>query len=252
MAFPNKTLKLYDIVWGNTVIKDQDIQRVIKHSSMQRIKKIWISTYGYLFNLLRNATRYDHSIGVYLLLKKFKASKNEQMAGLLHDVSHTAFSHVSTYAMLGKFDGVEFHDMVHDKIIKESGLEMLLLKLGYKAENRLHNHTHTLLENNLPDICADRIDYTSRDGLHLQILSKEQADTILKGITIKNNEFIFKDRDSAFVYSFTFYILNLMFYGSPSEAHFNNDFGNLVKYAVKIGVLNEKDWFTDDIFVLNK
>ncbi len=248
----SKKLKIYDIIWGNTEIDDFDIRKIIKHPSMQRIKKIWISTYGYLFNLLRNSTRYDHSIGVYLLLKKFKASKEEQVAGLIHDVSHTAFSHLSTYAMLGKFDGVEFHEMVHERIIKESGLEDLISKIGFNPENILHNKKHTMLENNLPDICADRLDYTIRDGLHLQILSRQQVEKILQGLTVKNHEFVFKNKESAFIYSFTFYVLNLMFYGSPSEAHFNNDFGNLVKYAVKSGVLNEKDWFTDDVFVVNK
>lgn len=38
-------------------------------------------------------SRYDHSVGVLVLLKKLGASLEEQVAGLLHDSSHTALSH---------------------------------------------------------------------------------------------------------------------------------------------------------------
>ena len=36
---------------------------------------------------------FEHSLGVYLLLRRLGADRREQVAGLLHDISHTAFSH---------------------------------------------------------------------------------------------------------------------------------------------------------------
>lgn len=45
-------------------------------------------------------TRYDHSLGVLYLLNYFRAPFEEQVSGLLHDISHTAFSHVSDYLLL--------------------------------------------------------------------------------------------------------------------------------------------------------
>jgi len=245
-------MKIYDVVWERQNITDKDITQIIKHPSFQRLKNIWISTYGYLFELKRNSTRYEHSLGVYLLLKHFNATKEEQVAGLIHDISHTALSHVSTYAFQGRYTGTEFHELQHNKFVKTSGLSELLVKLGYDVETLLHNKSHTLLDNELPDICADRIDYALRDGLHLQILSRQQVQQVLDGLKIYKNEFVFTNVDAAFTYSLNFYLLNLMFYGSPTEAHFNNDFGNLVKYAVKNNILKESDWFTDDVYLTNK
>lgn len=245
-------MMIYDVIWGNVDLQDNAIIKVIKHNAIQRLKRIWISTYGYLFDLKRNATRYDHSIGVYLLLKNFGASQMEQIAGLIHDVSHTALSHVSTYAFQGKYTGTEFHELQHKQFIESSGLSKLLLELGFDSNQLLHDSSYSLLENDLPDICADRIDYALRDGLHLQILSRQQVDQVLKSLKTHNKEFIFTDVASAFLYSFNFYLLNLMYYGSPAEAHFNNDFGNLVKYAVKNKILEESDWFTDDVILTNK
>lgn len=128
----------------------------------------------------------------------------------------------------------------------------LLITQGFQPDQILHDKKFTLLENELPDICADRIDYALRDGLHLQVLSRQQVAQVLSGLKIYNSEFVFSDIEAAFIYSFNFYLLNMMYYGSPAEAHFNNDFGNLIKYAVKNDVLKEKDWFTDDVTLTNK
>jgi hypothetical protein len=245
-------MKVFDLVWGKTEVVDEDILAILKHPAMERIKKIWISSYGYLFNLQRSSTRFEHSLGVYLLLRRFKASKREQLAGLIHDVSHTALSHLSTYAIQGKYTGEEFHELMQKKFILDSGLGDLLESLGYGSDELLHASSFALLENDLPDICADRLDYALRDGLHLQILSRQQADQIIHGLTVKDGEFMFSDENSAFLYSINFYLLNLMFYGSPAEAHFNNDFGALVNYSIKGGVLKEVDWFSDDIYLLGK
>lgn len=245
-------MNIYDVVWGNVKITDPAAIKIIKHSSFQRLKNIYISAYGYLYNLPRNSTRYDHSIGVYLLLNHFKVSKKEQIAGLIHDISHTALSHVSTYAMQGKYTGTEFHELQQEKFIKKSGLEKLLNSLGYSVADLLHTNKFSLLENDLPDICADRLDYALRDGLHLQILSRQQVDQVLDSIVIHNNEFVFSDVSAAFVYSFNFFLLNLMFYGCPAEAHFNNIFGDMIKYAITKGVLKESDWYSDDVALLGK
>jgi len=248
---PTKT-SIFDIIWGNTQIDDPNIYQLISHPALQRLKRIWISTYGYLFELKRNSTRYEHSMGVYLLLKHFNASIEEQIAGLIHDVSHTALSHVSTYAFLGKYEGEEFHELQHRRFFKESGLYDLVTQLGFDPEYISNENNFPLLENSLPDICADRLDYALRDGLHLQILSRQQVNKILQGLAIHNSEFVFANEESAFLYSFNFYLLNLLHYGSPAEAYFNNDFGDLVKYAVEAGVLLEEDWFSDDVYLLDK
>jgi uncharacterized protein len=245
-------MKFIDIIHGEVEITEPKVLEIIQHPAMQRIKQIWISAYGYLFEQKRNSTRYEHSLGVYLLLKKFQASEEEQIAGLIHDVAHTAFSHLSTYALQGKYEKKELHDLIQDKFMAESGLSDLLEKLGYKAQQLTAKENFPLLENELPDICADRIDYTIRDGLHLQLLSMQEAKLILAGLTVEDNEFVFTNVEAAFKYAFTLFLLNKQYYGSATEAHFNNDFGGLVKLAMHKGVLQETDWFSNDVDVIKK
>jgi len=65
-----------------------------------------------LIGVTNPTTRFDHSVGVMLLIRKLGAGSSpasallkEQVAALLHDVSHTAFSHVIDYVsvtMMGR------------------------------------------------------------------------------------------------------------------------------------------------------
>lgn len=243
-------MKITDIIWGDVKESSKEFSAIVKSKPFQRLKNIHISTYGYLFELKRNSTRYDHSIGVYLLLKKYGASREEQIAGLVHDIAHFAFSHLATYALQGKYTEVEIHDLVAEKFLEESGLKKLIEDLGFNYAKIIDKDSLTLLENKLPDICADRIDYAIRDALHLQIISRTQADLILEGLTIHQGEFVFNNIKSAFEYSFAFYLLNLQHYGSATEAHFNNDFGTLINLAIKKGILQDSDWLRDDLYII--
>ena len=85
---------IHDSVYGGTDITSEVILELINARSIQRLKGI--AQYGIPdeFYHRKNYSRYDHSVGVMLLLKRLGASEEEQIAGLLHDVSHTAFSHV--------------------------------------------------------------------------------------------------------------------------------------------------------------
>src|SRR5690606_2391072 len=108
----------------------------------------------------------------------------------------------------GKYTKVELHDRMQEQFLEESGLKDLIIELGYDYDNVVNKENFPLVENELPDICADRIDYTIRDGLHLQIITRQKADQILDGLTIYNNEFVFSNEKAAWEYSFAFYLLN--------------------------------------------
>ncbi len=47
------------------------------------------------FGVVPTFSRRDHCNGVWALLKRANVSLEEQVTGLLHDASHTAFSHLA-------------------------------------------------------------------------------------------------------------------------------------------------------------
>ena len=99
----NKTFQ--NIIIWNEKVDCADVMPVINSDVMQRLKDIDQSGAArYLGVKLPAFSRYEHSVGVYALLKKAGALKKEQVAGLLHDASHTVFSHVGDYIWAKKID----------------------------------------------------------------------------------------------------------------------------------------------------
>jgi HD superfamily phosphohydrolase len=86
-----------DIVYGKHQISDKVIIELIKSPALKRLKKIQQSGYFHPFFKGANFSRFEHSIGDYLLLKIYGAPIEEQIAGLIHDVSHLTFSHCIDY-----------------------------------------------------------------------------------------------------------------------------------------------------------
>lgn len=123
-------------------------------------------------------TRYEHSVGAMLLVRKVGGTLEAQAAALLHDIAHTALSHV--------VDGV-FGYVVHEddkmEYLNTTAIPDILRKHGLIPEDILEESNYPLLELDSPALCADRTDYGIRDSLAFKITSTEEARSISKEIT---------------------------------------------------------------------
>ena len=90
--------KINDELYGEYYIDDV-IYEIMETKVFKRLENIYQSGGGYLVNKSWNVTRQEHSIGTMILSLKFNGSLEEQIKALLHDISHTAFSHVIDYIL---------------------------------------------------------------------------------------------------------------------------------------------------------
>ena len=90
-------MKYLDQVYGENEINEPVILEIIASPEMQRLKGVDQAGYFEPYFPGVQHTRFEHSMGVYLLLKKYGAPLEEQIAGLIHDISHPAFSHAGDY-----------------------------------------------------------------------------------------------------------------------------------------------------------
>jgi HD superfamily phosphohydrolase len=67
-----------------------------------------------LANPAINHTRFDHSVGVMLLIRHLGGSLREQLAGLLHNVSHTDFLHLIDYVL--DMTGEDYHEQRYEEV----------------------------------------------------------------------------------------------------------------------------------------
>jgi HD superfamily phosphohydrolase len=165
---------------------------------MQRIKRIDQSgTIRYFFpQIIPSFSRFDHSIGVWGLVKKFSKSKQECYAALLHDVSHPAFSHMLDFSTKfskekNKIDQRQsFQDEHHLTYLKNSGICEILqdnYQISLDSLNQ-ENESYKCLEQKLPDLCADRIEYNIHTALLMKKITKQQAKEMITSLCFKNDK----------------------------------------------------------------
>jgi len=233
-----------DSIYGKFLVKEPILLKLINSLPVQRLKKI--NQHGasqYLFSWKKKTSRYDHSLGVILLLKKFGASLEEQIAGLLHDVSHTAFSHVIDFVYPSETH--DFHEKYFQKMILNSGIPKILKKHDISVDKVLDEENFPLLEKKLPNLCADRIDYFVRH-MHDSGESLKKVKQHIKSLKIYQNEFILEDKKAALVFADDYLKQNEKYWAHPKETAMYKVLAEAIKLGLEKKVIDEDDLFTTD------
>lgn len=181
-----ETLHL-DTPYGTVVLSDPLVIDLVQSDPFQRLKEI--NQYGVVNFIVptEKYTRFDHSIGVYHLLASESCSREEQIAGLLHDVSHTVFSHVGDYVFEDRTHGSSYQDDIHLWFLETCGLSKILEKHGYTKEKIDHkNPNFRALDRPLPELCADRIEYNLQGGLLRNLLTKEEFFRVKESLSFES------------------------------------------------------------------
>jgi hypothetical protein len=244
-------MKYTDRVYGDFEISEPVILELISSPSLQRLRGI--DQAGYLEPYFPNTSysRFEHSVGDYLLLKLFGASIEEQIAGLIHDVSHSAFSHCIDYVVKTGTEEKHGHqDAIFGTFVRKSEIPEIIKKYNFDLEYILDDNNFPLKENNLPDLCSDRIDYTLRNAIVFKEI--ESAIECIQSLSTDGGRWIFLDFESAKRFAELFLRLNTVYYsGIPSALMFLT-VSDYLRHALSNGYISETDLYTTDTFVLSK
>lgn len=239
-----------DKVYGKVEITEPVILEVMNCQSIQRLKGIDQAGYFEPYFPNTKRSRFDHSVGVCLLLKKYGASIEEQISGLIHDVSHSVFSHAIDYILKGDTKQQNHQDNIFKNFIIKTEIPNILNKYKFRLDYILDDDNFLLKEQNLPDLCADRIDYILRDSISVGEIN--DANYFLNSLVIKDNKWIFKDFDSAKKFAELFLKMNKIYYSSEIVAVMFQTVGDYFSYAITKGYISKEDLYTTDEIVLSK
>ncbi|MUK88852.1 HD domain-containing protein [Ornithinibacillus sp. L9] len=239
-----------DKLYGKVKV-EKVIEELILSKPVQRLKGIHQGGASYLVNEKWNVTRYDHSIGVMLLIKKLGGSIEEQIAGLLHDVSHTAFSHVVDFVL--DHQNEDYHEVIYESVIKNSDIPTILEKYNYRYEDMLLDDSKwTLLEQSAPELCADRVDYTLRDMYEYGHISMEEVRTFLSNLIVMDGKMYLQNVDIAEWFVRTYYKEVIDFFLDPLNIYGYDMLAKVLKLSIDKEVITLKDFLEDDENLLNK
>lgn len=244
-------MKYTDKIYGDFEITEPVILELIHSGVLQRLKDIDQAGYSKPFFPGDSYSRFEHSVGVYLLLKQYGAPLEEQIAGLIHDVSHSAFSHGIDYVLDAGSEKEHNHqDNIFENYVRNSEIPEILKKYSIDLEYILNDKNFPLKEKKLPDLCADRIDYSLRSALAYKEI--DGAKSILSNLTASNGQWIFKDFLSAQNYAELFLKLNKVYYAGITSAVMLRTIGDYLKYSLSKEYISKADLYTTDKIVLSK
>lgn len=159
---------------------------------LQRLKGIgllcgtdWTTLYKNRFYY----SRYDHSVGVALIIWHFTRDKKQTIAGLLHDVSTPVFSHVSDFRKGDALTQTATEAPNEGLIRSDKGLLQLLKQDGLTVEQIEDYHKYPIADNEIPCLSADRLEYMFPSGMALDgSWNLPAIEKAYKDITILKNE----------------------------------------------------------------
>jgi HD superfamily phosphohydrolase len=222
---------------------------LLNSKSLKRLSRIHQSGAIFLVNPAICHSRLEHSIGVMLMIRKLGGSELEQIAGLLHDVSHTAFSHVGDYV----FDRAEedYHEQIFEEVLLTSDIPEILSWHVYSA-SQLINGTFNILEQPLAGLCADRLDYTLRDSYHAGLVDRASVRQFISCLSLENGLITVSDQESANWINKLYRQLIDEVFNLPLHVYANLKLAELIKTGLENSQLTIEDLRKDDTYLLNK
>ncbi len=239
-----------DRVYGDVTIDDPDILDLIRCPTFQRLKGIrqaGPSAFAFPF---KTVSRFEHSLGVFLLLGRLGATRDERVAGLLHDISHTAFSHAVDFVFHS--DEQDYHEKLKPEFLRREDIASILARMGYKPSDFFDDAIYPLLERPLPALCADRLDYFFRDSVTCGVSSPESVARGVGSLAVVEDQIAFTDVAIARDTAERFAVMNRKFWAGDVESFIYNEFADALREGLQIGALREQDLLRDDAHVLSR
>lgn len=242
-------MKINDVIYGDFKIKEPVLIDLINSKPVQRLKGI--EQYGipkelYLFP---GFSRYDHSLGAMLLLRKLNATLEEQVAGLLHDISTTAFSHIIDW-VLGYQAKEDYHDEIHNTVIENSVIPQILSTYNFDVEKIINIKSNSLLEKEVPNLCADRVDYALRE-FH-QWTNPKIVKMCIDNLTVYKRKIVFASKKSAEAFGRNYLKCQTEHWGEADAVLRYHLFSQALKIALREKIVAPEDFYKNDIYVMKK
>ena len=133
-------------------------------------------------------SRYDHSIGVALIVWHFTHDRRQAVAGLLHDAATPVFAHVVDFLHGDYLKQESTEDGTKMLIAGSAELQSVLRKYELTTEDVCDYHRYPIADNDSPRLSADRLEYTIGNMINYRICTMEEARCFYRDLTVGTNE----------------------------------------------------------------
>lgn len=234
---------------------------ICKTPEMQRLKGIGMDcgceyTKFPTYQNLTPYSRYDHSIGVALIVWHFTNNISQSIAGLLHDISSPSFSHTIDF-MNKDYTSQESTEKGTKEIINSSSqIQSLLKKYNTCTEEVCDYHMYPIADNDKPQLSADRLEYTLRNLVRYLHKPIEEVKLYYDDLFVSKNEFeidelSFKTQEIAEKFSLAA-LESTKIYVLDEDRFSMESLASLMRDGLQSGVISMADLDTTEPQVISK
>lgn len=235
-----------DNVYGSVDIDEPLIETLMHTPAVKRLQGVLQHGITGLIGITTPITRFDHSVGAMLLVRRLGGSLQEQVAALLHDVSHTAFSHVIDYVFDGH-DSQSYHDEMKEQYLKQTELPTVLVEYDLNWRDFIDEAKYPLLEQPAPRLCADRLDYFLRDSLDLGLASEADVQDTLEHLVVHDGRIMVDNAEIASWLAYTYLAADKASWANLREVGLYELTARAIRRALHIDLIQPSDfWRTDE------
>ena len=241
-----------DQIHGEYLITEPILVSLLKCPPVQRLKGIHQHGITGLLKIGPPVTRLEHCIGAMLLVRRTGGSIEEQAFGLLHDVSHTALSHVVDWAL--SKPGESYHEVHMQRYIASTTIPAILAAHGLKQPECLDEERFPLVEQPSPHLCADRLDYGLRDTVAFGKLALSDAQKISSSLRAVPDPhtpqriLALTDHSLALILARSYLAMDRDIWSNPSHTDLYRRTGAIIRDVIEKGKMSDASlWQGSDV-----
>ena len=133
-------------------------------------------------------SRFDHSLGVGLIVWHFTGDPAQAAAGLLHDIATPPFAHVVDFLRGDYLTQEATEDGTRERIDGSRSIQAVLSRFSLRTEDVCDYHRYPIADNDSPRLSADRLEYTLGNALRWGFLDREEIGAIYADLRVWTNE----------------------------------------------------------------
>lgn len=185
---------VYETLWKIYSPECPDfISRLAETPPMQRLKQVGMNCgceYVALHrnDMCRRYTRYEHSVGVALIVWHFTHDAKQAIAGLFHDISTPAFAHVVDFLNGDHLTQESTESRTAEMIDHSPEIQAILTELNLTTADVCDYHLYPVADNASPQLSADRLEYTFGNFIQYGVCGVDEIKSYYRNLISGVNE----------------------------------------------------------------
>ena len=240
-----------DPIYGPTEFSEPVILDLLGSKALQRLRGVLQHGLASELTMPHPITRYEHSVGTMLLVRRLGGSVAEQVAALIHDVSHTAFSHVIDFVFDTHGDQA-YHEKMKGDRLNRSDLPEVLHHHGLDVAAFLSDERFPLLEQPPPCLCADRLDCFLRDACEMGILTTADVANVCRHLTVAGRRIAVDDFGTARFLGYRYIAADEGSWSNPARTLLYHLTAQAIGVGLQRMAIEEEDIWGEDVLLWDK